>query len=953
MSKKFIIIGIGIVAVILLWSGISIYPDWLWFKNLGFSPVFWTMLLSKLGFGSLVWLLLILIIILNLYAARRLNPGEGPGVVFRAAEGNVSQLGLSGRGLNSLLMAFVLILSLFIASRGSYRWDMVLRYLYQQPFGSTDPIFDRDMGFYLFSLPFYAFVRNGLLVLFVSAGLVTMGWYLKNGALQVEGEFGQVQGPPTSLPRISIAPKAKKHLIFLGGIIVLLVAWGYHLKVYGLLYSTQGPAFGASYTDVHIKVLAYRVLIIVSLGFAVVLFYNAFTFRKKFILLSGGIWIGAVVVFATLLPILVQKFVVKPNELAKESPYIAYNIDYTRNAYNLNKIKEVNFEVGDKLTAEDIERHDVTIQNIRIWDERPLLQTYRQIQTIRLYYDFNNVDVDRYLINNQYRQVMLAARELVVRQLPPQANTWVNRHLKYTHGYGLASSPVNEVTSEGLPRLLVKDLPPSFEPDLKIERPEIYYGEKTDEYVLVKTKTEEFDYPKGDENVYTIYQGRGGVPIKSFFRRLLFAVEFLDSQILFTTYLSPESRIMYNRRIARRAGLIAPFLDYDGDPYLVVSGGKLYWIQDAYTTSDMYPYSRRSYGHLGNKGLNYIRNSVKVTIDAYNGDVVFYVIDEKDPIVKTYSAIFPDLFKPFNEMPADLKKHIRYPKDLFKIQVGTYTKYHMEDVQVFYNQEDLWQIPDELYGDSRQEMEPYYIIMKLPEEEKEEFLLMLPFTPSRKDNMIGWLAARSDLPDYGNLLVYKLPKEKLVYGPMQIEARVDQQTEISRELSLWGQRGSRVIRGNLLAIPLGDTFIYVEPVYLEAKQEESELPSTGSPQPRGFARPRRRGVPVSSQEDRSRAAALPELKRVIVAFGNRLVMRENLDRALSGVLGEQVLPEQLASPSIPETRDISNLGASALEHYNKAKEYIRQGNWAEYGRELESLEKILKEISSITQERKQ
>jgi len=953
MSKKFIIIGIGIVAVILLWSGISIYPDWLWFKNLGFSPVFWTMLLSKLGFGSLVWLLLILIIILNLYAARRLNPGEGPGVVFRAAEGNVSQLGLSGRGLNSLLMAFVLILSLFIASRGSYRWDMVLRYLYQQPFGSTDPIFDRDMGFYLFSLPFYAFVRNGLLVLFVSAGLVTMGWYLKNGALQVEGEFGQVQGPPTSLPRISIAPKAKKHLIFLGGIIVLLVAWGYHLKVYGLLYSTQGPAFGASYTDVHIKVLAYRVLIIVSLGFAVVLFYNAFTFRKKFILLSGGIWIGAVVVFATLLPILVQKFVVKPNELAKESPYIAYNIDYTRNAYNLNKIKEVNFEVGDKLTAEDIERHDVTIQNIRIWDERPLLQTYRQIQTIRLYYDFNNVDVDRYLINNQYRQVMLAARELVVRQLPPQANTWVNRHLKYTHGYGLASSPVNEVTSEGLPRLLVKDLPPSFEPDLKIERPEIYYGERTDEYVLVKTKTEEFDYPKGDENVYTIYQGRGGVPIKSFFRRLLFAVEFLDSQILFTTYLSPESRIMYNRRIARRAGLIAPFLDYDGDPYLVVSGGKLYWIQDAYTTSDMYPYSRRSYGHLGNKGLNYIRNSVKVTIDAYNGDVVFYVIDEKDPIVKTYSAIFPDLFKPFNEMPADLKKHIRYPKDLFKIQVGTYTKYHMEDVQVFYNQEDLWQIPDELYGDSRQEMEPYYIIMKLPEEEKEEFLLMLPFTPSRKDNMIGWLAARSDLPDYGNLLVYKLPKEKLVYGPMQIEARVDQQTEISRELSLWGQRGSRVIRGNLLAIPLGDTFIYVEPVYLEAKQEESELPSTGSPQPRGFARPRRRGVPVSSQEDRSRAAALPELKRVIVAFGNRLVMRENLDRALSGVLGEQVLPEQLASPSIPETRDISNLGASALEHYNKAKEYIRQGNWAEYGRELESLEKILKEISSITQERKQ
>ncbi|MBE9580285.1 MAG: UPF0182 family protein, partial [Proteobacteria bacterium] len=541
---------------------------------------------------------------------------------------------------------------------------------------------------------------------------------------------------------------------------------------------------------------------------------------------------------------------------------------------------------------------------------------------------------------------------LVVNQLPPQANTWVNRHLIYTHGYGLALSPVNEVTSEGLPRLFIKDVPPSFEPDLEIERPEIYYGEKTAEYVLVKTKTEEFDYPKGDKNVYTIYQGRGGVPVKSFFRRLLFAVEFLDPQILFTTYLSPESKIMYNRRIGRRVRLIAPFLDYDGDPYLVVSGGKIYWIQDAYTTSDMYPYSHRSYGRFRNKALNYIRNSVKVTIDAYNGDVAFYIIDEKDPIVKTYSSIFPDLFKPFNEMPADLKKHIRYPRDLFDIQADTYTKYHMEDVQVFYNQEDLWQTPDELYGDSRQEMQPYYIIMKLPEEEKEEFLLMIPFTPSKKDNMIAWLAARSDLPGYGNLLVYKLPKEKLVYGPMQIEARVDQQTEISRELSLWGQRGSRVIRGNLLAIPISDTFIYVEPVYLEAIQEESESPSTGLPQPRSSAKPRRGGMPVASQQDKLRAASLPELKRVIVAFGNRIIMEENLDKALSSVLGGQIFPKQLASPTIFQTHDISNLGGLALQHYSKAKDYLRQGNWAEYGRELENLEKVLRALSGITKEKK-
>ncbi len=951
MNKKLIIIGGGLIAVLLLWSGVSIYPDWLWFENLGFSPVFWTMLLSKFGFGLIIWVLLILIVSLNLYIASRLNPSRGSGLGIKAADDYIAQLGLSGRSLNSLLMALILILSFYIASKGSYQWHLLLRYLHQQPFGSTDPIFNRDIGFYVFSLPFYMFARDGLFVLLVLSGLVTAGWYLKNGALQIEGDLSQTPGAPPSLPKINVAPKAKQHLIFLGGIVVILLAWGFHLKIYELLYSTQGPAFGASYTDVQIKVLAYRFLIIVSLGFAVVVFLNAFKFRLKLLLYSGAIWIGAMVVFGALLPILVQKFVVKPNELAKESPYIAYNIDYTRKAYNLNKIKVVDFEVNDKLSAEDLEKHDATIQNIRIWDERPLLQTYRQIQTIRLYYDFNNVDVDRYLIDNQYRQVMLAARELVVDQLPQQANTWVNRHLIYTHGYGLAASPVNEVTSEGLPRLFIKDLPPSFIPDLKIERPEIYYGEKTVEYVLAKTKTKEFDYPKGDKNVYTIYQGSGGVPIKSFFRRLLYAIEFLDPQILFTAYLGPESRIMYKRRISRRSQLIAPFLDYDGDPYLVVSGGRLYWIQDAYTTSDMYPYSQRSSGHFKNKELNYIRNSVKITIDAYNGDVAFYIIDPKDPIVNTYASIFPDLFKPFTEMPDDLKKHIRYPKDLFRIQVGTYTKYHMEDVQVFYNQEDLWQIPDELYGDSRQEMEPYYIIIKLPEGEKEEFLLMLPFTPAAKDNMIGWLAARSDLPDYGNLLVYKLPKEKLIYGPMQIEARVDQQTEISRELSLWGQRGSRVIRGNLLAIPLGDTFIYVEPVYLEAKQEESEPPSTGAPQQKGFGKSRKGAGSVASREGKSLTAALPELKRVIVAFGNRLIMEHNLDKALNGVLDEQILSKKLVSASIPRDQDMTQLGMLALEHYYKAKDYLRQGNWAEYGRELESLEKILTELSRITKEK--
>ncbi len=951
MYKK-LIIGFGVFIVVLLWLIISICPDWLWFENLRYSSVFWTMLLSKFGFGAAVWLVFILILFFNLYAANRLSQGSGPKMDFKADGGYFARLGLSGKSTSLLFIVVMLLISLVVASKGSYQWDMFLRYLFQQPFGNTDPIFAKDIGFYVFSLPFYLFIQNGLLILFILVGLLTMAWYLKEGALQVIGDFSQVEGRPVSVPKVTIALKAKKHLIFLAGIVVLLLAWGYHLKIYKLLYSTQGPAFGASYTDVHIKVWAYWVLIAFSLGLAVVFFLNVVKPRAKVIMIGAGVWIGAVVLFATILPTLVQKLVVKPNELVRESPYIAYNIDYTRKAYNLNKIQEVDFPVSDTLNAGDIEEHNVTIQNIRIWDERPLLQTYRQIQSIRLYYDFNNVDVDRYLIDNQLRQVTLAARELVVNQLPPQANTWVNKHLIYTHGYGLALSPVNEVTREGLPNLLIKDLPPSFDADLKVERPEIYYGERTDEYVLVKTKTKEFDYPKGDKNVYTTYQGTGGVHIKSFPRRLLFALGFLDPQILFTTYLSPESRIMYDRQINRRVGSIAPFLDYDGDPYLVVSGGKLYWIQDAYTTSNMYPYSRRSYKYLKNKKLNYIRNSVKVTIDAYNGNVCFYIVDETDPLIKTYSSIFPDLFKPFDEMPSDLKKHIRYPKDLFEIQVNAYTTYHMEDVQVFYNQEDLWQIPDEIYGDARQAMKPYYIIMKLPGEDKEEFLLMLPFTPSKKDNMIGWLSARSDLPDYGNLLVYKLSKEKLVYGPMQIEARVDQQTEISRELSLWGQRGSRVIRGNLLAIPIGDSFIYVEPVYLEAKQEESETPSTTASKPSPFRKPQRGGVGVSPLVERSRSASLPELKRVIVAFSNRLVMAENLDKALRGVLEERIYPEEVVSPLIPQTLGADNLGELALQHYNKAKDYLRQGNWAEYGNELENLEKVLRDMARIPKEEK-
>ncbi len=942
--KKKLLIGFAILVALLFWGLLSIYPDWLWFGNLGFASIFWTILLSKLGFGLIVWVLLIIIVTLNLFVAQRLNPG-GPGIGVDQEGGYFSQIGLTGKTFNIVLFACVMIISFVIATKGSDQWDMALRYLNQQPFGATDPIFGKDIGYYMFSLPLYVFIRDGFLILFGFAALVTISWYLKNGALQVVGDLSPMEGSTPSLPKITIAPQAMKHLLFLIGVVALIMAWGYHFKVYGLLYSTQGPAYGASYTDVHVKLLAYRVMVFASLALAVVLFMNCRRPRTKVLLVSGAAWLGIFLVLVTAAPLLVQQFIVKPNELAKEEPYIAHNIAATREAFALNKIQPVAFAVGDRLNAADLERNEVTIQNIRIWDERPLLQTYRQIQAIRLYYNFNNVDVDRYTLAGRYRQLMLAAREFVVTQLPREAKTWVNSRLIYTHGYGLAASPVNEVTSEGLPNLLIKDLPPSFEPGLEVSRPEIYYGEKTEGYVLVNTKIKEFDYPKGDKNVYSMYEGKGGVQIDSFVRRLLFAIEFLDPQILFTGYLKPESRIMYIRRIDRRVRAIAPFLDYDRDPYLVLSEGRLTWIQDAYTASNMYPYSRPSRSPILKKNLNYIRNPVKVTIDAYSGAVSFYIIDETDPIVRTYAKIFPDLFKPFAEMPEDLKRHIRYPRDLFKIQVGAYRTYHMEDVRVFYNQEDLWQIPDELYGDSRQEMEPYYIIIKLPEGEKEEFLIMLPFTPSDKDNMIGWLAARCDLPHYGNLLVYKLPKEKLVYGPMQIEARVDQQTEISRELSLWSQRGSRVIRGNLLAIPVADTFIYVEPVYLEAKQEQQE------PRADQQSQQSQRRRPLSSQgPDRSRAAALPELKRVIASFANRIVWAENLETALYSVLGEGIVSQPVEAEVRAPASDIGGLGRSALEHYQQAQEFLRAGNWAGYGNEMRMLEDVLVEMSRPREE---
>ena len=946
--KRILLAACGFLVIGIIWAVLSIYPDWLWFENLHFSGVFWTMVLSKVGLGAAIWIVFCATVSICLLAAGYLSKKSGDGKPVDMNAEFLTQLGISKGMANLLFTALVLAVSIFVASSGSAQWKRVLSYFFQHSFGSTDPIFQKDIAFYVFSLPFYLFIQKGLLIIIFLSGLLTLVWYIKNGMLQII-PVGQPLGGENiqpGMPKINIQPGVMNLFIFLGGIVVLLLAWGFYLKMFELLYSTASAAFGAGYTDVHIKRLAYMALIPVSVAFAVVLFANVFRTRARLIWISGGIWVATALVLSNLVPILVQKVVVKPNELTKEAAYIAYNIEYTRTAYNLNKIKEVDFPVGDQLTLAQIKAHKTTIQNVRIWDKRPLLQTYKQLQSIRLYYGFKDVDVDRYQIDNEYRQVMLSARELDTSQLPRQAKTWVNRHLIYTHGYGLALNTVSDVTGEGLPRLLIKDLPPVIDVDLKIGHPAIYYGEMTADYVLVNTRAKEFDYPKGDANVYTHYKGAGGVPLNSFVRRALYALEFLDAQILFTNYLGPESRIMYNRRIDRRVRAIAPFLDYDGDPYLVISGQKLYWMLDAYTTSAMYPYSQRTHNYF-RKGVNYIRNSVKVVVNAFNGDVSFYMIDQKDPIVRTYASIFPRLFKPFKEMPADLQKHIRYPKDLFQIQANMYRTYHMKNVKVFYNQEDLWQLPDEIYGDQRQQMQPYYIIVRLPGESTEEFLLMLPFTPSGKDNMISWLAARNDMPSYGSLIVYKLPKEKLIFGPMQIEARIDQQTDISQELTLWGQRGSTVIRGNLLAIPIDDTFIYVEPVYLEAKPSETDSAAQQSGRPGGGGGARKQAAGSTS----TTSAALPELKRVIVSFSKRLTMEKNLDAALFSVLSKQDAPTGSIRASMPPSLEGSGTAQRALEHYDRAKTYLAEGDWAGYGRELNILEEMLTEMAGKRKEK--
>jgi len=886
------IIGL-LAAIILIGIGRGLYTDWLWYDSLGYGSVFTTILGSRVLLFAVAVVLFAVIFLGNLLLAVRLAPkgnsGILPGELVRRARPVLKYIVIGVSALLAFTFGMV----------AQESWEIVLTFLNGQPFGSSDPVFHREIAFYAFSLPFWNMVRGWLIGVVIVSLIGSLGLYfVAHGVQRLKFDYSR--------------PVAAH----LGGLVLALFtlfAWGYWLGIWELVFSASGVVFGAGFTDMHARLPAQWILLFVVLGSGVMVALALWRHRPRWVYYGIGGWIAAAIIVGGIFPALVQRFQVQPSEMVRETPYIEHNIQFTRLAYALDRIEEQSFPAKDMPSDADIADNEATLNNVRLWDPRPLKDTYNQIQSIRLYYDFKDVDVDRYLVDGDYRQVMLSARELSAEKLSGQAQTWVNRRLQFTHGYGAVVSPVNEVGAQGLPELWAKDIPPTG--DFSITVPQIYFGEGTEDYVIVKTNTTEFDYPMGDENVYSRWQGEGGVSLGGFINRLAYAWEFGDLNILISGQINADSELLYRRNIRERVSMLAPFLMMDSDPYLVIIEGELYWIQDAYTVTDRYPYSEP----LG-KGINYIRNSVKAVINAYDGSVNFYVTDPGDALIQTYQAIFPVLFLPDKELPEAMRSHLRYPEDMFSLQAAVYRSYHMGDVRVFYNKEDLWAVPREIYAGSEQIIEPYYIIMRLPDEEREEFLLMLPFTPVNKNNAIGWMAARCDGENYGRLLAYSFPKDKLVYGPSQIENRIQQDTVITEQLALWGRGGSRVIRGNLLLIPLGESIIYVEPVFLQAD-----------------------------------AGGLPELKRVIVTTGEEIAMETSLAESLAVIFGTAP-PETppgtppVAPPPVTEPgteTEINALISQAQQHYDRAEEYLRAGDWAGYGREMDALQEVLRQLTQL------
>jgi uncharacterized membrane protein (UPF0182 family) len=890
--KKYFVAAVTIA--VLLIGALMVIPDllqkWLWMRQLNYAGIFWTLLSVKWGMTCAAFIGAFLFLWINIRQAARssfalaeCDTAKKAGALDKSHVIKIRGITISRRAAARTMALTATAVAVILAIGFSTQWDAYLRFRYGASFGLTDPVFGIDVGFYLFSLPFYQLLQYSLvfLTLFAIVGVVSQ--YVYFDVMRHSGGR-TIESWGNAVPHLSV-------LLF---ILAAAFAWGYYLDRYDLLYSSRGVVYGVGYTDAHVTMIALWIMIGVSAAACALLVLNFFRPRPKALAIGVGTYMVLYGMCILLVPALFQELVVQPNELRLEAPYLESYIEFTRKAYKLDGIQETSYPAMGELTPEAVARNQGTIQNIRLWDSRPLLQTYQQTQAIRLYYQFYNVDVDRYHLADGYHQVMLATRELSA-DLPAKAQTWVNQNLQFTHGEGVVMNFVSKATPGGFPQFLIENVPPKSPYGLNITQPAIYFGEGMRGSKIVATGVKEFDYPKGNQNVYTSYGGNGGIPLDSFGKRLLFAWTQADINILLTSYLKPESRIQIWRNVQERVSQVAPFLKLDADPYAVVSEGKLYWIQDAYTTSDHFPYSNPYPAGVG-MGLNYIRNSVKAIVDMYDGTVSFYVMDPHDPVLAVYQRAFPGVFKDLNQLSPDLKLHLRYPQDLFGIQAAQYETFHMTDPQVFYNREDLWVAPQEKYGGTVAPMEPYYILMKLPGSKQLEYLIMSPFTPPKRDNMIAWLAARCDFPDYGKMLFYELPKEKLIYGPNQVGAMIDQNTTISQQLTLWDQKGSSVVRGKLVVIPIENSFLYVIPLYLKAE-----------------------------------GTNLPQLKRVIVAAGNKVVMEPTLDEAVSAVFG---------SPGIQQSGTRAPIQNTALDQ--------ARAQLAEVQKAIDSLSRLLNKPGGST-----
>ncbi|MCX5540025.1 UPF0182 family protein [Paraburkholderia sp. CNPSo 3076] len=897
--RRYAITAISVIAGLIVVGRITgILVDWLWFSSIGYGGVFWTMLCARaLLFAAVfavsacaIWLSGILA---HRYARESLRAETAGPSGATVVTGDLAELVAPYVPWRFSIACAAVVLGLLIAASEISNWDVALRFINQVTVGERDPIFERDIGFYLFSLPAYVALKNWLLWLVFCSAIVAGAVYGLSGDIVPER-------PPRTLSRAAIT-----HGSALLGLFFAVKAWSWWLDRFLLLYGDNGVVVGASYTDVHVELPVLWMLVGLSAASSVALWINM---RQRSYLLPAVLALlvfGSSFVFAVIYPLLFQRFYVRPSELRLETPYIEHTIALTRQAYGLAKIEVKPFEVGQGLTLDSLQANRPTIDNIRLWDVQPLMDTYAQLQEIRTYYKFLSVDIDRYQLDTGYRQVMLSARELEPAMLAPNAQTWVNLHLIFTHGIGVVMSPVTEKSTEGLPLFYLRDIPPVSNGGPTIREPRLYFSEGRQDYVIVNGNVAEFDYPKGADNAYTTYSGRDGVPVGSVAQRSLFAWQFDDPNILLSGYITDQSRILLHRNVQDRVRTIAPFLSLDHDPYVVASNGRLFWVQDAYTVSQWFPYSRPGF----DQGANYIRNAVKVVVDAYNGTVDFYVSDPADPLLRTYERTFPGLFKPLDMMPPELRRHIRYPEDLFLIQALLYRAYHMDAPEVFYNREDLWQFPRELSGmdgvSAASTMPPYYTIMRLPGEARAEFILMLPMVPSQRENMIAWLVARCDPSVYGKLSVYTFPKDRLVFGPFQIEARIQQNTEISQQISLWNQMGSRVIRGHLVVVPIENSILYVSPLYLRAESGQ-----------------------------------LPELKRVIATYGDRVVMEDSLGEALAALFKETA--QAAAAP-----RGTGDARArEALAHYDRALERLKAGDWSGFGAELDALRPLLEALGA-------